>query len=197
MKKTDKTDNFLNAIKKYSEMERQQIREEIASQKEEVLSKAEEKGRADADRFTKKQLSEAKAQIAGEYAVKNLEAQGALYKTRVQMVEKVFKKAEERLREYTSTPEYEARLVTYAREISEIFSDNECVIYLNKNDLKYSDKIKAVFKGNVQVEADVAIHLGGVKGFCQGMKLVADNTLDSKLEEQKSRFIENANLKVM
>ena len=63
--------------------------------------------------------------------------------------------------------------------------------------MKNSDKIKAVFAGSTEVVADNSIKIGGIKGFCKAMNIVADETLDSKLYAQKEWFIENSGLSVL
>ena len=45
--------------------------------------------------------------------------------------------------------------------------------------------------------ADKSIKIGGIKGFCKAMNIVADETLDSKLYAQKEWFIENSGLSVL
>ena len=88
-------------------------------------------------------------------------------------------------------------LIKSAKEIADIFKDNSCVIFISENDNKFAQDIKAQFSGEVTVENDVAIKIGGIKGFCKDLKIVADNTLDSKLNSQKDWFTENSGLKVM
>ena len=88
-------------------------------------------------------------------------------------------------------------LIKSAKEIADIFKENSCVIFISEIDNKFAQDIKAQFSGEVTVENDVAIKIGGIKGFCKDLKIVADNTLDSKLNSQKDWFTENSGLKVM
>ena len=53
------------------------------------------------------------------------------------------------------------------------------------------------FAGSTEVVADKSIKIGGIKGFCKAMNIVADETLDSKLYAQKEWFIENSGLSVL
>ena len=62
--------------------------------------------------------------------------------------------------------------------------------------MKFADEIKSVFSGNVDVKADNMIKIGGIIGNCKDKNIVADNTLDSKLDNQKEWFTENSQLKV-
>ena len=197
MGKNNKTDNFLKAINKYSKLERQKIQNDIETVREEELKKAEANGKKMAKDFIAKEYSAVKTAVTGQYAVKNLEAQGKVYKKREEITNSVFEKAFAKLKDFTSTPRYKDLLIKSAKEIADIFKENSCVIFISENDNKFAQDIKAQFSGEVTVENDVAIKIGGIKGFCKDLKIVADNTLDSKLNSQKDWFTENSGLKVM
>ncbi len=197
MEKNNKTDNFLKAINKYSKLERQQIQNDIETVREEELKKAEANGKKMARDFIAKEYSAVKTAVTGQYAVKNLEAQGKVYQKREEITNYVFEKAFKKLKDFTSTPQYKDLLIKSAKEIADIFKENSCVIFISENDNKFAQDIKAQFSGEVTVENDVAIKIGGIKGFCKDLKIVADNTLDSKLNSQKDWFTENSGLKVM
>lgn len=197
MGKNNKTDNFLKAINKYSKLERQQIQNDIETVRDEELKKAEANGKKMAKDFIAKEYSAVKTAVTGQYAVKNLEAQGKVYKKREEITNSVFEKSFKKLKDFTSTPQYKDLLIKSAKEIADIFKENSCVIFISENDNKFAQDIKAQFSGEVTVENDVAIKIGGIKGFCKDLKIVADNTLDSKLNSQKDWFTENSGLKVM
>ena len=105
------------------------------------------------------------------------------------MTESVFKKAEEKLVEYTKTSDYSNSLVKSAKEVAKLFADNDCVVYVNERDMKNSDKIKAVFAGSTEVVADKSIKIGGIKGFCKAMNIVADETLDRSSMHRKNGLL--------
>lgn len=197
MGKNNKTDNFLKAINKYSKLERQQIQNDIETVRDEELKKAEANGKKMAREYITKEYSAVKTAVTGQYAVKNLEAQGKVYQKREEITNSVFEKAFKKLKDFTSTPQYKDLLIKSAKEIADIFKENSCVIFISENDNKFAQDIKAQFSGEVTVENDVAIKIGGIKGFCKDLKIVADNTLDSKLNSQKDWFTENSGLKVM
>jgi len=186
----NKTDNFLKAIKKYADEQRSAMQTEVAQLKEEKLKEATEKGRHDSEKYIKDKLEESRNRQTGILAKKIQEGQKKL-------TESVFKKAEEKLVEYTKTSDYSNSLVKSAKEVAKLFADNDCVVYVNERDIKNSDKIKAVFAGSTEVVADKSIKIGGIKGFCKAMNIVADETLDSKLYAQKEWFIENSGLSVL
>ena len=193
----NKTDNFLKAIKKYADEQRSAMQTEVAQLKEEKLKEATEKGRHDSEKYIKDKLEESRNRQTGILAKKIQEGQKKLFLERAEMTESVFKKAEEKLVEYTKTSDYSNSLVKSAKEVAKLFADNDCVVYVNERDMKNSDKIKAVFAGSTEVVADKSIKIGGIKAFCKAMNIVADETLDSKLYAQKEWFIENSGLSVL
>lgn len=197
MAKKNKTGNFLKEIQKQSEEQRNQLLNEISAAKKEAVSKAEKQFQAEAEKYVAHQLNAAETNIKSEYAVKTLKCQGELFKLREDMTKKVFEKAKERLVAFSESDSYEDTLLELSKEIADTFNENSCVIYLKSQDMKFCDKIRPLFSGNVEFAEDNSIQIGGVKGFCKEIKIVADNTLDSKLQQQKSKFIETANLKIV
>lgn len=192
----NKSSNFLNAIKKFNEEERAKVVREMEDKKAEAVKEAEAKGKSDADKYIKKFLSAEKSEITGRYAVKNLEAQGNVFKARDEIVTTVFERSAEKLKEFSKSPEYKDKLLYFAKEIADTFKDNSCIIYVKEDDLKYENDIKSVFSGEVEIKKDVKIQIGGLRGLCKDLEIVADNTLDSKLESKKASFLKNVDLKI-
>ena len=192
----DNANRFLDEIKRLSEAEKSEMLKEIDELRKSEYKKAEAKGRADAAAYTEKALRKAEAEITGEYAVKNLESDSALFKRRDGMIRELFAKAEKKLADFTKAPEYREKLLKDAREISAAFGSNECILYISEKDLRFSDEIKACFNSITELKVDNEIKIGGIKGYCPALRIIADNTLDSKLQAQKKWFVENAKLRV-
>ncbi len=197
MEKTAKTDNFLKAIYKYAEEQRNTMRTEVEQLKEEKIKEARKKGKLDSEKYIKDRLEEKRHAETGRLAKEMQEGQRSLFLERAKMTDNVFKKAEEKLIEYTKTPQYTEKLIESAKKISEFFGDNSCVVYVNEKDLGNAAEISAEFNGNAEVLADSSVKIGGLKGYCEAMSIVADETLDSKLYAQREWFIENSGLSVL
>ncbi|MBR1731052.1 MAG: hypothetical protein IJ725_01285 [Ruminococcus sp.] len=193
----NKTSNFLKAIKKYAKEQQNAMKGEVAQLKTERINEAMKKAERDSKRLIKDKLSEKRNEQTALLAAKTQEGQKKLFLERVNMTEEVFRLCAEKLTAYTKTDEYSAKLIKSAQEISELFGDKDCVLYLSEADMGRADEIKALFKGNSDVKADKTIRLGGIKGYCGSMGIIADETLDSKLEAQREWFAENATLRVV
>ncbi len=192
-----KTDNFLKAILKYTDEQRQSMHSEINQIKEQKLKEAEAKAKADSEKLIKDKLEEKKNEQTGVLAKKTQDGQKKLFLERAQMTEEVFNRAAEKLIAYTKKSEYSDKLIESAKQISTLFGNKSCVLYVNSRDIQMADKIKANFSGNAEIIADKTIKIGGIKGYCEELSIVADETLDSKLADQREWFIENSNLSVL
>ncbi|MBQ3416621.1 MAG: V-type ATP synthase subunit E [Ruminococcus sp.] len=191
------TDNFLQAIKKYAKTQKTAMQDEVRQLKTERLKEAEEKAKLDSQRLIKETLNEKRSRQTAQLAKKTQEGQRELFVARSAMVKDIFDAAEKKLMEYTISDAYAEKLFANAKEIADLFDGNDCVLYVNERDIKYSDKLTDLFQGNVKIESDATIKIGGIKAFCESMGMIADETLDSKLEEQREWFVENSNLRVL
>lgn len=193
----NKTDNFLKAIKKYAKAQKKSMRYEVNQLKTERLKEADEKGKKDKEALIKEKLNEKHNKMTAQLAKKTQEGQKKLYIERSAMTDEVFKLAADKLVAFTQTDKYKSMLIDGAKEIADLFGDEDCVIYVKESDMSLDSQIRELFSGNAEVKTDNTIEIGGVKGFCKSMGIIADETLDTKLDEQRGWFVENADLSVL
>lgn len=192
-----KTDNFLKAIKKHAKAQQSAMQGEVRQLKTARLKEAEEQAKRDSERLLREKLTEKHNRQTAMLASKTQEGQRKLYAERVNMTDEVFRLAADKLRAYTETEAYADHLMESAREIAAYFGGRDCMLYLGEHDMDRAQALKSVFEGAVQVQADKTIRIGGVKGYCESLRVIADETLDSKLEAQREWFVENAALSVL
>lgn len=197
MDKNAKTDNFLKAIHKYAEKQQNEMRNEVSQIKDKRLKLAKEKGKHDSDAFVQKQLAEKRNYETSIIAKQTQEGQKKLFLKRAEMAEDIFNKAEKKLIDYTKTEEYKKLLSQSAKAIADVIKNEDCILYLNERDMNYAELLGSVFGGKTEFVADNTVKIGGVKAYCKKMSIVADETLDSKLNAQKEWFIENSGLSVL
>lgn len=197
MEKTAKTDNFLKAIKKYADEQRNAMRTEVEQLKEEKIKEAEKKAKYDSEKLIKDRLEAKRNEQTSKLAKMTQDGQKKLFLERAEMTDSVFKKAEEKLIEYTKTAVYGEKLLQSAKNIAALFGGESCTVYVNERDMAAADKIKPLFSGETEFSVDKTIKIGGLKGYCKAMSIVADETLDSKLNAQREWFIENSGLSVL
>ena len=193
----NKTDNFLKAIKKYAGAQKKAMEGEVKQLKSERLKEAEEKAKRDSEALKKQKLNEVHNSLTAKLATKTQEGQKQLYIARAQMTEEVFKLASDKLKAYAQTAEYRAKLNDSAKAVAELFGGKDCIIYVNERDIAEAEQFKSLFSAGSEVKADKTIQIGGVKAYCESMGIIADETLDSKLDLQREWFVENAELSVL
>lgn len=193
----NKTDNFLKAIKKYAGAQKKAMEGEVEQLKTESLKEAEEKAKRNSEALKKQKLNEVHNRETAKLASKTQEGQKQLYVARAQMTEEVFKLAADKLKAYAQTGEYRVKLNDSAKEIAELFGGKDCVIYVNERDIAETERLKGLFSAGSEVKADKTIQIGGIKAYCESMGIIADETLDSKLDLQREWFVENAELSVL
>ncbi len=192
-----KTDNFLKAIKRYAKVQQSALDKEMKQLKQEKTKLAAEKAAHDSEKLIADRLEQKRSEQTGVLAKKTQEGQKALFLQRAQMTDEVFAKAEKRLTDYAQTAEYRKKLTESAQKIAALFGGRPCVLYIRENDSDFAESILKVFNGTAELQTDKTIKIGGVKGYCKSMRVIADETLDSKLLAQREWFIENAALSVL
>ena len=193
----NKTDNFLRAIKRYANAQKRALAGEVEQLKNERLKEAEATAKRDSERMKKEKLAETRNRVTAKRAKITQEGQRKLFLERSQMTAEIFNLAAEKLGDYIKTAEYHEKLKESAKAIAEVFDGCDCVLYLNERDLQSAGELKSFFSGNVEAEADKTIKIGGIKGYCACKGIIADETLDTKLEAQREWFVENAALSVL
>lgn len=192
-----KTNKFLQAIQRYAIEQKNAMKGEAKQLKTERLKEAEKTARRESERLVKETLRSARINRTAALAQKTQEGQKELFKERSRMVEEIFGAAAEKLAEYTLTEEYTIRLTESAKAISDLFGEKACVIYVKKGESALAEGFKSLFKGGAEILVDESIKIGGIIGYCADLGIIADETLDSKLNAQREWFIENSSLTVL
>ncbi|MBQ1389018.1 MAG: hypothetical protein IIY78_05265 [Clostridia bacterium] len=190
-----KANRFLEAIEKYAEQQRTEMREEIEAFRKEQLEEANNEGTNAAFVFIQEQKAEFKAALAKETALKETQKKRELFAKRSKMANEVFDEAASRLKKFTKTEKYKEYMATSARLISGKLDGKSCVISIAPKDSGFEQLIKSIMP-NCVVKPDESILIGGISCLCEELSIVIDDTLDTKLEDRKQRFIETSGLMV-
>ena len=190
-----KTNSFLEAIEKYAEEQRNEMKAEIEAFREEQLSRANEEGTAAAFALIQRKKAKYKTALAKENSLKETAVKRELFEKRNRMVESVFEEAAEKLAEFSKSKKYEAYINNSAKTISEYLGGKKAVVYIAEKDQKFIPQIKKYFN-DCETIVDNSIKLGGIRCYCEELSIVADETLDTKFEAQKQVFVENSGFTV-
>ena len=193
----NKTDNFLKAIKNYARRQKSQMQGEVKQLKAERLREAEERAKRDSQRLVKEKMNESRSRFTAQLAAATQDGRRRLFLERKEMTEGIFKLAAEKLTEYAATEGYSQRLKQDAAGIAALFEGKSFVLYVSERDFDSYPELCSAFGDRCLLKADKTIKIGGVRGYCESMGIIADETLDSKLEQQRGWFAENAALSVL
>ena len=191
-----KTDNFLKAIEKYAAEQRSKIESEAEEFKSKELNKAEEDGLKEAYVLLQKKMLSINTSIARELSKAENASRKSTFAKRQEIEDKVFERAKEKLLEYAGTDKYITKLLESAKTVSEKLTADDVTLYVCERDLKLKDKIISAFGRKCDVQASNEIQIGGIMGISRTVGLLADETLDTKLQNQREWFCENSGLTI-
>ena len=196
MNEMTKESKFLDAINRYAESQKAQITQEIEEYKNTRIEQATEQGLQDAYELIRGDIAKRKAAIVNTTAKKELDLRRELFSERESIAEEVFDEARQRLRDFASSDGYKGFLENSAREISGLFGEESCVLYIAPFDEKYRDMLSSILP-NADIKTDNRITIGGIRAYCKKLGITADDTLDTRLDDQKAWFVANSGLKAV
>lgn len=111
---------------------------------------------------------------------------------REEIISNVFDRAKKKLIAFTETDDYIKFIEKSLVEIKACFNGSDFTVYLKDNDIS-----KSIFeKNNIKTLIDKNIEIGGIIAKSEQSNFVADNTLDSKLEQQRDWFGSNCDMSI-
>ena len=196
MQDIGKTSNFLKAINKYAAEQRKEIKTRAEEFRKYELQKAEAEVLRDAYYLIQNEMAQMKKNIASEVSKLEFEKRRELFVKRQAIMDDVLKKAQDKLLNFAKTQDYIELLKNYASSVSKILKKSGTVLYICKRDEGFIDDIREAYGKICKVEVSDKIRIGGILAVNKVMSLVVDETLDSKLEEQRIWFEENSKLNI-
>lgn len=208
------SDNFLKAIEKYAEEQRNKIRFESESFKKQELEKAEAEGLREAYTLIQREMAAIRTEISSQLSRDEMESRKKIFEKRNQMTETVFEKVTQKLVKFTNTADYEKLILESVKRIAQTLKADDVIFFVKESDLKLADKIKAAytaerlkdkkladkiksaFSPSCEVKSSKEIKIGGITGRSASLGLIADETLDTKLDGQREWFYQNSGLRV-
>lgn len=194
----DKTSNFLKAIDKYAKEQQKEIKLKANEFKIKELQKAEAEVLRDSYHLIQREMANMRKKIDGQVSKAEIENKRKLLEKRREITENVFKEAEEKLKEFTETEGYLNFLLRCSKNISKVLDDAPDIkLYVKQSDLKFSEELKKAFGKNCEILDSKKIKIGGIVGKILSIGINIDETLDSKLENEREWFAENSKLSIV
>lgn len=197
MANDEKMNKFYQAINHYAEEQRKKIEQEMAEFKRKELNEAEVDALTEAYRMIQKEMAEMRNGISRELAQRELKGRRELLEQRQKITDTVFQRAAAELSAFTQTPQYADMLVRFTAGLPEKIRKDGTVIYLKEEDASYREQIKTAFAADCTFRTDAEIKIGGLRACNSEMGIMADETLDSLLEDQRAWFEENSGMAIV
>ncbi len=196
MNEKTKESKFLDAINKYAESQKAQITQEIEDYKNTKIEQATEQGLQDAYDLIHRDIAARKAAIVTDTAKRELNLKRELYGERQRIADEVFAAAESKLKSFTRQDDYRAFISKSCESISELFGAQACVVRIAPSDAHLREEIASLLP-HAEIVTDPHILLGGISAYCEAKGITADDTLDTRLNDQRAWFYEHCGLKVV
>ena len=193
----DKQNKFYLAINHYAEEQRKKIEAEIESYKKKELEDAESEVLLESYRLIQREMVQMRNGIARELAQREMEARRALLVKRDTIARKVFERAAQKLLEFSQSSGYPEFLEKSAHSLKEAVQEQGTVLLMSEQDKKYEDLVRKAFGGACDVRTDETIRLGGIRAVNAASGVLADDSLDTRLESQREWFEEYCGMAVV
>lgn len=184
-----KLSKFIDAINKEAKERREQILRDAKEYSDRELEHAEQEVLTDAYELIQKETALMRNEIGRDLSKKTIDGRKELILKREQMTNQIFERAASGLKEFTQTPEYKGFLLKTAENGAKRLS-GEITLYLRAEDMKFESAVSDKISCTVVTADDIQI--GGLR-LSDGQILI-DQTLDSRLEEQREDFIKTSGL---
>lgn len=188
-----KASQFIKAINNEADARYKKIKKETDDYIASELAKARAAAIENAKSVAKVEVGKLSEQSNTDTYKSRTQLINQIVSKRAEITDKVFSKAQKEISEFTQKAEYADFLKKSALSIKENIGE-DVVIFIRPEDEKHKDVLLAVCDS---VELDNTIKLGGCKGVSAKNSLRADDTLDSRFEQQKQEFYSYSGLSVI
>lgn len=192
-----KLSKFLEAINKDAFERRQRIIAETEKFNIDELNKAEEDALNDVVALIEKEDAEIRNELKAEMSQREMESRKKILQFRENTFEKILSDAKAKILNYAQTDEYKKSLLISIKDIINKFNMSNYIIQIKPNDIVAKDQIEYELGAQSEVVYNPDIELGGFLILDSDSQIMIDETLDSKLENQRDWFIRNSDLSIL
>lgn len=187
---------FTDAIKKMAAEECEKIYFETNEMKKERLKSLNEEAESRYADYVNYELTRIISEKNKKIAALEEESKKVLSALRKELTDKVFSKVKGDIEDFTKGNDYKDFLIECAKEIYGAMPDADLEFFLREKDIKFKEDINSSLGKHIHISSTNDISLGGIKAVNRETGCLLDNTLDIKLEEQMTWFLENSGLKI-
>lgn len=179
-----------------AEAEAKKLQDEAEEFKSTAMKKAEAEVLQELYSRIQDEITEIRTSATRNVSQKESKERQDLLLRREEITRSVFEQVKRRLLEFTKTPAYNDLMTEIAKELGVRCPMEGTIVMLRREDYHLAAKLGEYFGKNVRILADEAIHIGGIKVMNQSSGVFMDETLDSRLEDQKPWFYSHSGLTI-
>ena len=200
MKSLDNSQNsikaFTDAIKRMAKEECDAINNETRQIKSQRLDALIQQTRDKYNNYVDYELLRLQADTNRQISILHENEKKELAALRSKLTDKIFDAVLTELSDFTNTTEYKKLMIRSFAEIIEALPDEELEFFVRQEDMILCDEICKALDRTLEIKPADDIKLGGVKAVGIKTESLADDTLDTKLDEQKKLFVEHSGFKI-
>jgi len=187
---------FTDAIKRMAKEECDAINNETRQIKSQRLDALIQQTRDKYNNYVDYELLRLQADTNRQISILHENEKKELAALRSKLTDKIFDAVLTELSDFTNTTEYKKLMIRSFAEIIEALPDEELEFFVRQEDMILCDEICKALDRTLEIKPAHDIKLGGVKAVGIKTESLADDTLDTKLDEQKKLFVEHSGFKI-
>lgn len=185
----DNISRFITAVTAQATRQSEDIKKQTHDYISSELDKAETEVLKESYELIKRRSSDIRKNSGRDLSKKQLEIKKLLIDQRKIIEQKILNDVADKIVLFTKTNDYINFLEISAKKIKNIFQAGiDVELYLRPDDIKYSSTIQNILGDNFIILEDNSIKLGGIKALCHLSGIIVDDTLDTRLEKERTTF---------
>jgi len=185
---------FHDEIERVSSRKIAELQKEISLKKEAELTKLSLEVKHQVDLSLGVELNEMKNKYRQD--INDLLSKNAhiLYERRKEISEDIFNEIENKLLLFVKSDDYAKMIISKLKLVEERMTNQNLSFYVKPHDEVCKSIIEKQFPKNIKITEDEKIKIGGFRAVNDKLMLEIDDTLDTKLENNKTWFYSNSKL---
>ncbi len=187
--------NFSNSVLKDADNQKNLYLDKIQKKKSEAMEKAEKEFLAEIYNYINTKMNHIKNETNQKISKKTMENRREILKKRDEIYDETIDMVINKLKDFTSGEEYKKLIVNTVKNNIDKIGKDGTILYIGEKDedLK-GDIMKSLLLKTPKIEIDVNIKFGGFKIVNSEKHIIVDETVDSKIDEQKDYFAQISKL---
>lgn len=189
-----KVEQFSSAIAAIADEKEREILQQAEERRARLIQQAEERVRREMDYLYQERLADIRDAASGERSLRVNRLRTQLFQERQDYAERIFQAAEERIRAFSGSGAYPDFLSSVAMHLAMQHDCRDAEISLRAEDMALSKELAIIFADSCHFKASTEIRLGGLLLWLPHQKMIIDERLETRLQEERSWFYSHSGL---